>query len=299
MIERPPFPQVFDSSMLSAFRGCPKKYYYNYLLGLSKPGHSIHLHFGGIIAAAVEHTRKAFYGDGLSQPEAVLKGAQHILKSWGEVVTPEKSAKTLENCLLTHADYFVEYPLAYDFVKPFKLANGTLSVECNFALPLDTRHPTTGEPLVYCGRFDMLGKSDNGFYVVDEKTTASLGGSWAAQFNNRAQLTGYAWGAKTFGFPLSGIIIRGVGILSKETKFQQVIQQRPDWQIALWKEQTERDLKRIIASWEAGWFDMVMDKGCADFGQCTYLTLCTSKDPENWMGDYVISHWNPLHRDGD
>lgn len=294
-----PFPHVIDSSMRGAFSECPQKFYRQYLQGLRLPGNSIHLHFGGMFAKGLEVVRKAYWGDKLSASAALLKGAEVILKEWGQVEAPVGSAKTLERCLDALDRYFKEYPLETDFLKPFIFENGTLGVECSFALPLETRHPQTKEPLLYAGRFDLLAQHGNSIYIVDEKTTGSLGASWAKQFNNRAQFTGYTWGAKSYGLPIAGVIIRGVGILKTSISFQQVIQQRPDWQIAIWKAQLERDCQAMIKCWEMDYYDYSLDSSCSSYGGCAYLPLCTSHQPEKWLDTYTVEFWEPLKRKGD
>lgn len=293
-----PFPKIIDSTMRREFAMCEKRCYYGSFRKLALSGGNIHLHFGGCFARGLECTRKAFYGEGLSLMDALAVGAEAIIKSWGDFPAPDIGNKSLDTCLVTLYEYFKQYPPMDDVIQPM-VFNGKPAVEFTFAVPIDgMKHPETGEPLIYAGRFDMLGYYGNAAFIVDEKTAGSLGASWAKQFKLSSQMTGYVWAAKKYKFPVQGAIIRGIGILKNSITHQMVITPRPDWMIERWFEQLKRDINRMIVAWETGVWNYDIDHSCGSYGGCPFIPLCESPEPESWIGTYYEErNWNPLAKD--
>jgi len=144
----------------------------------------------------------------------------------------------------------------------------------------------------------MLALFGDSVYIDDEKTTSSLGSNWASKWRMRAQLTGYFWAGREFGYPVSGVIVRGVCILKRDITHAMVIEQRLDWEVDRWLAQLQRDVRRMISCWEEGYFDYSLDDACTSYGGCPYMTLCTSPDPEPWKKThYYHYHWDPLVRE--
>lgn len=297
---RPDFPTAVDSSLRKSFTDCGMKAYYQYFLHLKPKGVSIHLHFGGAFAHGLEVFRKVFYGERRGFDEALAAGAAAIIVFWEDVIPPEKSKKTLENCLIALYEYFVEYPPDTDIIQPYETENGP-AIEFSFALPIPgSKHPQTGAPILYQGRFDMLGVYQKATFVVDEKSAGSLGNQWARSYRLASQMTGYTWAARQFGHQVQGAIIRGVAPLAYETSFLMVIEQRPQWMVDRWLGQLTRDLDRMIECWKAGVFDYNLDSSCASYGGCAYSDLCLSRQPEKWIDTlYEVKVWDPLASVGD
>jgi hypothetical protein len=311
----PDFPQVWDSSMRAAWVACPRQWYYGYLLGLRKSAISIHLHFGGAIAHGLEAARKAYWIAGHDVATSVATGLKALIEFWGDFELTDElrrsraGVKDLSGCIDALFSYFEEFPLGQDQVEPL-FVNGEALIEKSFALEVPgTSHPQTGEPVIYAGRFDMVAKHAGGpsLYIVDEKTTLSLGTSWAANWPLRGQLTGYVWGARAFGIDPAGVIVRGLGILKQSIQFQQLILTRPPWLVDRWLSQLARDINRAATQWTAahntespeGAFDQVFDSACSSYGGCGYLGLCDVEDPQPWYESYAVSRWDPLQRAGD
>jgi hypothetical protein len=296
------FPPIIDNTLRAAFIKCPTKAKLAYFDGLSPPTLSIHLHAGACFARGVEITRRAFHAEHLTHDEARAKGMTALIHAWGEYEAPADHTKSMARMLSALDAYFLEYPLATDVIQPFIEANGDPAVEFTFALPLEDTdgkpilNPETGDPLIYGGRFDLLGVFNDSLFVVDEKTTSALGAQWASQWEMASQFTGYCWAAREYGYPVLGAIIRGVGLLKYETKFAQVITYRPDWRIAQWHKQLLLDIKAMIQSYQRGEWDMALDHACNDFGGCGFRNACLSPEPERWLADYVVRYWEPLVR---
>lgn len=297
---RPDFPTGIDSSMLSKFKRCEKAFWYSYIRRLASPTASIHLNAGGAFAAGCEAFRKAYWRDGgHNWDEALYHGAVALIKHWGDYEPHPKETKTLDTMLVALAEYFTEHHPAHDPIQPyFSNIKGEVkpAVEINFALPLEgTAHPTTGEPILFTGRMDMIGVYNGCAYVVDEKTTSGIGPKWADQWKLRGQFTGYTWAAQQFGYPVVGVFVRGIALLKQSIRFASVPIQKQPWQIEQWHEQTVRDVNRMIEAWKTGQYNFDLSDACNSFGGCTFSSLCLSRDPEMWIpSQFSHNPWDPL-----
>jgi hypothetical protein len=293
---RPMFPPVIDASLMAAWRACHMQAFRTYFEHWKPQEESVHLVAGGAFARGLEIARRRFYEDGMTQEEAIGQGLGALIAKYGDFECPSDSAKSLERTCGAFEFYFDNYPMATDQLKPIMFGDPVRSgVEFSFAQPLPVCHPVTGDPLIYSGRTDMLAEGMGGVYIEDDKTTSSLGPSWAKQWDLRSQFTGYAWAAREIKIKVSGVVVRGVSILKTKYDTQQAITYRPDWEIERWLEQTVRDLQMMIRCWEEGYFDYDLNESCSSYGGCKFTQVCKSKDPEPWLNTYFTKRvWNPL-----
>lgn len=289
------FPHTVDSTMLAAFRSCPQKFFRTYLQHWKPKETSVHLIAGGAFAKGIESARLAFYEQNLPREDAYAIGLQALIKAYGDFECPEDSAKSLGRMCGALEFYFENYPLGDDGMTPISFPDGRRGIEFSFAQPLPFNHPVTGEPILYTGRADAIMEFCNGTYIVDEKTTSSLGASWSRQWEMRGQFTGYNWAAREAGIRTAGSIIRGVSILKTKYDTQQAITYRADYEIDRWLAQTVRDLERLERMWREGWYDYAMDGACAEYGGCSLLRICKSPDPDSWLPMYFSQRvWDTL-----
>lgn len=295
--DRPMFPHALDSTMLAAFRSCPQKMFRTYVQHWKPQAESVHLVAGGAFAKGIETARKAFFEEGRDRDESVALGITACIQKYGAFECPSDSAKSLERTAGALEFYFEHYPLGEDGMDPITLADGRRGIEFSFAQPLDILHPVTGNPILYTGRSDLICTYQEGQYVVDEKTTSSLGATWSRQWEMRGQFTGYQWAAREAGIETAGSIVRGVSILKTKYDTQQALTLRTPWEIDRWYEQTIRDIKRMMKCWEDGWWDFAMDGACAEYGGCSMTTVCKSPNPEIWLPmRFEQRVWDPLAR---
>lgn len=304
-----PFPPVIDNSMRATFTECPHAFFRRYLQDLRRPGQSVHLHFGGAFAAAMHALRQSFYapatragGDTQAALGAAFTAAAHF---WGDAEFTHEN-KTYDRLIGAIEAYVAQYPLGTDHVKPLIGDDGSPSTEFNFALPLPINHPVSGEPILYSGRFDMLARMGAGLYIEDDKTTGQLGQSWLSQWRMRAQFSGYVWGARQYGYHVEGAIVRGISILKKSYGHAEVIEMRPNWMIDRWYRQLLRDIHRMIGHWREACalevvgddpalaWDQSLDSACSSYGGCAFLDLCSVKEPDKWLDQYEVWHFDPL-----
>jgi len=298
---RLPFPELIDNSMRSDFTSCPRKFYWAYIRKLTGAAPNIHLHAGGAFAASLEAAKRAFYEKGLSVDEALRQGLEALLRFYGPVQAPTTRSgdKSCDNVVRAFDSYFAQYPLGKDTFRPHMDANGKAMVEFTFAIPLEINHPETGNPLLYGGRADEIAEGNGMLVIGDEKTTSQLGEQWSKQWVLESQFTGYIKAARDYGLPVQMALIRGVGLLKTKITHQEAHVYRSQWQIDRWWEQLHRDVKRMIACWQEGYFDFALSKNsCNAYGGCEFAMLTESPEPEKWIeSHYRPRTWNPLEKD--
>lgn len=320
-IQRPMFPNTFDSTMLAAFRSCPQKMFRTYVEHWKPRSESVHLVAGGAFAKGIEIARRVFFegqlpiwtsGEGDDQipkitgfaahpigdkDRAEAEGLRALLSAYGNFEHPSDSAKSPDRMAGALEFYFERYPLGDDGMDPVYFANGQRGIEFSFAEPLPINHPVTGDPILYTGRSDMIATFAGGEYVVDEKTASQLGASWARQWEMRGQFSGYIWAAKQAGLNPQGAIIRGVSILKTKYDTIQAVTYRAPWEIDRWLDQSIRDIERAIRAWKEGHWDYAMDGACAEYGGCSMVDICKSPSPESWLPmKFEQRVWDPLAR---
>lgn len=290
------FPRVFDSTMISTARSCYQKFFREYIERRATSAISPDLHAGGALARALEVARVAYYRDGKSQDEAITEALYSFLPYWGDYEPPPSNPKTRDATWGAFMYYLQQWPFATDYMQP-QLQNGSPSVEFTFAEPLPINHPETGDPLLYAGRFDMLGEMHGTLWVDDEKSTKYFYKEWSKKWRMRGQFQGYTWACRKNGIPVEGAVVRGIAIQKTQYQHLEAIVQIFDWEIERWYEQMLRTIEDLINCWRQGYWDYDLAHSCESFGGCSYFDLCTSANPENWYGDFVERVWNPLAQD--
>ena len=300
---RPGFPELIDNTLRSDFIKCGQLAFRSHVQNIGPITPSIHLHAGAALAKAFEVTRRAYHETHLEIPECIRLGLQKLIEAYGPINLPQgkQGDKSLDNCIRAFDSYFQQYPLESDQLVPFVAPNGKAMLEFTFSIPLELKHPQTGNPLIFAGRTDMIADRlrSGQLFVVDEKTTTQLGEQWANQWDLDSQNTGYIFAARSYGIPVMGAVIRGIGMLKTKITHAEVIVHRADWVIERWWEQLNRDVARMIRSWEEGYWDYAVDKAaCNAYGGCPFKMLCESPQPDQWLSTHFRKrHWNPLAKD--
>lgn len=302
-------PPYIDSSMLSSWRACRRKFYHAHLLSLHPTGKSIHLIAGGAFAAGMEAARRLVFArnrvDRPSHADILQAAYKAFAAEWGDFQAPQGATKSFENTFGALEAYLKQYPPETDEVQPLTRSDGSPTVEFTFSIPLEEAppHPETGDPFLFVGRFDLLGTLNSLLAVEDEKTTSSIGFQWDAQWDLRGQFLGYLWACQQLGYRVNTAVIRGIGILKRDYKFATAIKQYPQHLIDRWYQQLLLDVQNISTAYRNVLaepelldqeFGFNFADSCSSYGGCAYSTLCLAKEPEAWEDNFVKHRWDPL-----
>lgn len=294
-----PFPAFIDSTMLSTFRSCMRKGYWNFLRNKTPLGENIHLLAGGAFAAGCDAARKlqfssAHINSQLPLDDLLIAAFPAFAHEWGDYPHESADVKNFHNTFHALENYLNEFPPFTDQIQPFLSQTGEPTTEFSFAIPLPIKHPETGDPLLFAGRFDMLGHTGNLVVILDEKTTGGLGPYWLKQWGMRGQMLGYCWAMQQLGYHVNDVIIRGVAILKTQHTFLPAPQHYPQHLIDSWFTTTLGTINEIINRWQHSHFPMDFGDACNSYGGCQYQDLCLAIDPEQWLCNYTERTWSPL-----
>lgn len=306
----PILPQYIDSTMLSTWRSCRRKFFHTTILGLQPPGKNIHLTAGGAFAAGIEHARKAAF-NGAEKIDDQLKAAfPAFCREWGEAPFFDGEGKSFVNTFSSLEEYLHHFPILSDEIQPLRNSDGSPTVEFTFSIPLPVDHPNGG-PFLYVGRFDMLGEwKAHGSLpcILDEKTTSGLGPFWLQQWALRGQFMGYCWALQQLGYPVRHAFVRGVAVLKTKTTFLTAPVTYSQFLLERWYARLIQDLQDISAAYVVArerdfdpsaieaLFPYNFADSCASYGGCAYSPICSASIPERWYSAFDIRRWDPLHK---
>lgn len=304
---KPEFPHYIDNTMRKVLVKCQKAAHYRFELGLqSKAAKKVDLVAGGAFAAGIERVRRAYFVEKLSAADAAKLGVEALFTAYGDFQPPKDTNKTAERMAGALLFYLERFPLEQEKLAPFVFPDGSTGIELDFHYPIGIEHPESGRELEYCGRFDMLAVDleAGGLWVVDEKTTSSMGEKWANQWPLDSQMSGYVWGAERrlqehgVEQEIKGAIINGVAIKKYDYDGGRFKTYREPWEVQRWLTQMKRDVLDWKVAHQAGNHMMNLDHSCAYYlNPCEFAPLCKSRNPERlFEGEYVVEFWNPRER---
>lgn len=299
------FQTAWDSTSLGLLKECPRKYYYEIILGWRSGGMNVHLTFGlGYHAAleAYDHARCAG-ADHVQATRAALKvalkaGGHHDGGMWNpwRSTDPYKNIWTLCRSVVWYLDHFKSSPM-----HTAQLANGKPAVELSFFFDFAT---VNGISVGLCGHMDRVAIDGDGRIAVhDRKTTKSqLNDQFFAQFSPHNQFTLYTVASHVyFAQPALGIIVDAVQVGVNFSRFQRRFVSRPTQVLNEWMVETEMWIDLAAQYAEREYWPM-NDKSCGNYGGCPFRSVC-SKSPvhrQSWLeADFKPFRWNPLEVRGD
>jgi hypothetical protein len=214
---------VLDSTSVRAMFHCPRRYYYELILGLRTPQKSRDLEFGlAYQHALVEYEYGRSCGD--THDDAVRGALKAGLthgkdlpldpKADGPDSRPiSKRKDTLALAIVTYCDQFG----INDPIQTIQLANGKPAVELTFRFGSGIGFDD-GEEVEFSGHLDRAASSgpDSPVYIVDNKTTGkSINSDYVLQYTPDPQISHYYIGGKVaFNFQVSGILIDACQVLA-------------------------------------------------------------------------------------
>jgi hypothetical protein len=285
-------PAWVDATAIDEFQTCESRDFFAKRQGIVSAMPNIHLLGGGAFAKGVEVTRRQFFFGKMPADDALACGLEAMWLYYGDPEgLPEKNPKSIDFLSNALVAYFDQYKLGQDAVEPFIL-EGALTVEFSFSHPLPVKHPVTGLPILYCGRFDQIGKYRGQLFACDEKTASRF------SYNNekwdlRGQFIGYNWGAAQQGLKLAGTLVREVAIRSDgHADFKEALLFTPAFLIDKWLEETCKKVERMIEVWKAESWSRAYGRACE---MCSYHRLCTTPDWQTFKEPYYKANdWSPL-----
>lgn len=198
-------------TLLSHFARCPRKFFYETLVGLSSTEH-IALKFGEAIHAGLPY---AFLGDLVS----AMKGFDSV---WRDREGDDK--RNRENAIamfLHHLESHANGRSLYTLETPpsglHQVSDVVNEYEVPFALDI-------GLSIPLFGRVDGLvrHRDTHELWGLEYKTTSELSARFPSQFTFNSQVVGYTTALRAYGLDVAGVMVEGILVpkvlKTKETK---------------------------------------------------------------------------------
>jgi len=295
------FPYLVDNTMRCNFRSCPQKFFKRDILRRTGSAESIHLVAGKALAEGLDVVRKERFGASKTKLEdAVARGFIAFTKTYGYDNARDNDEAWADSpkAYIRMAEAFLAYWQKYSGNSSpggtqHIMEDGTVASEQALTIELDVLHPVTGKPLLYHVRCDAMEDFNGGLWLVDEKTTGSLGPSWLKQWNTRSQFMGYTYVFRKAGYPVIGVITRGIGILKTKITHMQEPVSFSDSVLEKWWRQVNRDFSQMVAAWKLRQYDYDFADACNTYGKCDYATSCIAKFEHKELQMMPIRIWRP------
>lgn len=284
---------AWDATAAEIVKLCGRKH------GLKRQGwqskeDNIHLRWGGEYHRALRdyEVLKAEGFDHRDCLDDVVRSLLHRIVDFNPD-HKQKNRETLVRSVIWYLEKFKDDP-----AKTWIMSDGKPAVEVNFNFELDFG-PTPDQPYVLSGKLDKVVVFNGDLFVMDHKTTSSLGKQFVDSFTPNNQMTLYTYaGKKVFMAPIKGVIINGCQPLIGGTNFERHIVYRTDEQIEEWL--LDLDYWLTQANWwaERDYFPH-NDTSCHKYSGCEFRELYCSKSPQ--VRDRFlkanfdkVEPWNPL-----
>ena len=290
---------AWDSTSIKWIEDCHYKYKLKMIDGWQPKRKSVHLLFGGWYATALEHYYK-HVGLGMSSEDALIEVVHEaLISTWevdeegnGKPWLSDHNTKTRENLIRTivwYVDHFRDDPVEV-FIKP----DGSPAVEYSFSFEAD-------HGIVLSGHIDRLVEYAGGYYVMDQKTTAStITPMFFDGFDPDTQMSLYTMaGQVIYKKQVKGVIIDAAQIAVGFSRFMRGFTFRDPARLEEWYSTTMWRIQQAQELTAEGKFPM-NPSSCHKYNGCEFRGIC-NRSPhvrEMFLKDAFVKAeaWDPLKR---
>ena len=306
VIQPHPTWDILDSSKLTTYMSCPRKYFFRYLLGWHPSSANNHLVFGSAWHVALEHLHQ-----NEMSPKSVLEAQVMFLEYYRQTFPPETdelfAPKTPANAFTSIEDYATKYRHECDEYEVLYTELGGI------VLVSDTRTMTFKCDAILRARNDNI-------IGLDQKTTGRKFSDWGDHWTLSTQMLTYLHALKCL-YPDENaeMLVRQATFYSvdkrngkqRPTDFDEQPIGKSDAQMQAWLERTNQWIDRMqidmdILMNEDNTDNSVMrsypqnDTACFNFGRrCEFFDFCNAwpnpltRCDQTPIG-FHIEWWDPL-----
>lgn len=281
----------WDATSLKNLMFCPRKYFFEIVLGFKTDKESVHLIFGRYYHSALECYDAALAAGGTWEEarEAAVMRALNISYNWES----QDKTKNRFNLWRTVQWYCEQYPKHSDHVKPVVDKDGVPLIELPFSFTLPVDYPG-GHNYLICGYFDGIVEAMGSFFARERKTTGhTINTDWFSTFDIDAQIDLYSLASKIcFDIKVRGVLIDGAQISINFSRFARAPSFRTEPQL----EEFVKDLEYWIKQAEKFALEEYWPKASRFCFMCPFRVVC-GRDPASQtgalLGNFRIEDWDP------
>lgn len=300
MIEHHPTYDLYDSTKIKCYMDCPRKYFYEYILGWQPKTPSLHLEFGVAWHLAMEHLLLSHDREGTYSDKAILKAFElfydHYRKFFPPEMDADNSPKNPDNALRALTQYADLYNSIDQFSVLYTEIAGTVPILNDLRLNF---------------RLDSILQTPFGIKSREHKTGSTLSRQWVDQWSLSVQTGTYLHVLHCLyrEDEVWGVDINGTFFQKKENKFQRVPVRRTipmmnAWlcNVTEWVEAIKFDTMDILLDAQDSLAVMVPfrmnTENCTKYFGCSYHDFCISwpnplQNIERIPEGMEVRFWNP------
>ena len=292
---------ILDSTKMKTLMRCPRKYFYEYILGwrIDKP--NLHLEFGIAWHLAMEHLLDGYRRRGQYSeedlPGAMERFIEHYSLHWDMAWETANSPKNMENAAKALQQYIKRFKNEEQIEVLFTEVAGTV--------------PVTAQGHVLHFKIDLVFRDYRGILIRDHKTTGRDTKVWRETWQLDIQMTNYTHVLfmlfpenEVYGAEVNGAILRkGDNDFARiDIRKTKEMMQTWEWQTGYRLAELDNYHRRLAASKES---DPVLttfprqETACGDYNSvCPYFAFCQAwSNPLQYAGKpppgFKVEFWNP------
>lgn len=295
-----------DNSTLETMGVCERKCQLRYVKGLAPAKEPDALEFGRAFHAALATYYKAIdrvdhtVSEDLAIESAILAFVdegrnEHSTLAITRDDTP--TARSLERGIDVLRHYFAKHPRNHEHWK-------IIAVETGFSCAL-----TSSPPIIYRGRIDLIVEMADAHWVIDHKTTTSLGPRYFERLRPNDQITSYLWAASQhLGKPVTKAMLNAICIYKEDKPgrdpFARGTTMRSEADVAEWHARAVDRAMDVYERLQPGRKHGKFHKStgyCHTWGGCPFIPICKIPDDPRFDGsretilasEYEVRPWIP------
>lgn len=287
---------VLDSSKLSTYLACPKKFQLSHVKNLKPIKEAIFYDFGKAIHVGFEHY---FQNDknldaGLSAIDAYVKENDFTpIDDPKEHRTPD----TARMVLIEYNRRFASEPIV-----PL-IQNDKKLIEVTFSFPVDIFETENCiYDVLYAGKIDMICAIGKTNYIMDHKHTSSKKPTWYLKYQYpNDQMAGYIFAENVYlDFQVMGVCINLVHVTKTKIDFEKRVISYTKEQLEEWFKNLHFLAERIVNDIDQNTFPRYSTSCYSMYGGCSMLQVCSNPVSVRKAiieMDFKVQEWNPLARE--
>lgn len=306
-----PAQKKIDSTKLTTYMRCPRRFFFEHVLGWRTESDNFHLAFGAALHEGLRHLQETSYCDTTILEAVAIFNATFVEQAPAlDLETCEIKGKKPRLAKKYFTEYVAKYP--HDHVD-WKFEH----LEVAGSVPIS--RPSRGPERLLYYRLDALarprkGPMEGALFDIDHKTTGSMSKTWIANWESDFALgTYYHVMHSIVDSPeeIGGIIINGFAFLVKETRMERLTYTRSPSVMGAWLWNANRQFDELDHDWEHLLLhckddDPIMQSfpqrptSCSDYGGCPFHDFCFDRSFTNPLQQmhsppprFKIDYWDP------
>lgn len=303
MLDLHPSTKIIDSTKIRTFQDCPRKFFFEYVLGWRGEGVNVHLVFGSAVHKAMEQLLRNAYSDICSAYDAFLLEYRKDISEDMDALFYPKAPASVPTLL-------AEYVKRYKYEDNFDV----LHTEVVATLPVGV--DKSGERRIVYVKLDALLKGKKGYFDRDFKTAGKENlkeDDWyplSTQMNlYHLFLNAYYPPEKVYGVEVDKLIVKKTGV-----DFTRIpVRKSPDMQEAF---VTDLNHHLDMLDWN---FEMLAEakdtdpslkafprntESCTKYFGCPYLDFCKVwpnplRKADTVQPGFKVSYWDPREQESE